>query len=75
LGLRTGWTAVGLLLCAAGVLLASFTLALDFDAISQSVKRGAPERESWRLAFGLLVTLIWLYLEILRFLAILNSNN
>ena len=57
------------------MLLASFTLALDFDAISQSVKLGAPERESWRLAFGLLVTLIWLYLEILRFLAILNSNN
>ncbi len=79
-GVGGGWgfygvDGLGLLLCAAGVLLASFTLALDFDAISQSVKLGAPERESWRLAFGLMVTLIWLYLEILRFLAIMNSNN
>jgi uncharacterized YccA/Bax inhibitor family protein len=70
-----GVSGVGLLLCAAGVLLASLTLALDFDAIQQSIAAGLPERESWRLAFGLLVTLIWLYLEILRFLAILNSGD
>ena len=60
---------------AGAVLLASLTLALDFDSISQSIAAGVPERESWRLAFGLLVTLIWLYLEILRFLAILQSND
>ena len=67
-----GW--LGLLLCAAGVALASFSLALDFDAIEKSVQYGLPEQESWRLALGLTVTLVWLYLEILRFLAILNSR-
>lgn len=61
----------GLLLCAFGVLLAAFTLNLDFEAIKQGVAMGLPERESWRMSFGLLVTLIWLYLEILRLLAIL----
>lgn len=65
---------LGLILCLAGVALASLTLALDFEAIAQSISMGLPERESWRLGFALMVTLIWLYLEILRFLAILNSN-
>ena len=67
-----GW---GLLLCAAGVLLASFALMLDFEAIKQGISMGLPERESWRLSFGLLVTLVWLYLEILRFLSILAGRD
>jgi uncharacterized YccA/Bax inhibitor family protein len=67
----SGW---GLLLCAAGVLLASFALLLDFEYIKQGIAIGLPERESWRMAFGLLITLVWLYLEILRFLAILASG-
>ena len=65
---------LGLILCLAGGALASLTLALDFEAIAQSISMGLPERESWRLGFALMVTLIWLYLEILRFLAILNSS-
>jgi len=65
----------GLLLCAAGVLLASFALMLDFEAIKQGLAMGLPERESWRLSFGLLVTLVWLYLEILRFLAIFAGRD
>jgi uncharacterized YccA/Bax inhibitor family protein len=69
-----GIDGIGLLLCAAGVALAAFTLALDFDAIETMVKVGAPERESWRAAFGLVVTLVWLYLELLRLLALLNRN-
>jgi uncharacterized YccA/Bax inhibitor family protein len=79
-GVGEGWGfygvgGLGLLLCMAGVALASFSLMLDFDAIEQSIAMGLPERESWRLAFGLMVTLIWLYIEILRFLAILNSSD
>jgi len=79
-GVGGGWGfygvgTLGLLLCAAGVALASFTLVLDFDAIQKGVEAGLPERESWRAAFGLMVTLVWLYLELLRFLAILNSRN
>jgi len=65
----------GLLLCAAGVLLASFMLMLDFDAIKQGVAMGLPYRESWRGFFGLLVTLVWLYLEILRLLSILAGRD
>jgi uncharacterized YccA/Bax inhibitor family protein len=78
-GVGGGWGfygvgGLGLLLCAVGVLLASFSLMLDFEAIKQGIAMGAPERESWRMAFGLLVTLIWLYLEILRFLAIFSGG-
>lgn len=67
-----GW---GLLLCIAGVALASFALMLDFEAIKQGLAMGLPERESWRLSFGLLVTLVWLYLEILRFLSVLAGRD
>ena len=78
-GVGGGWGfygvgTLGILLCAAGVLLAAFSLNLDFAAIEQGVKMGLPERESWRMSFGLLVTLIWLYLEILRMLAILAGS-
>ncbi len=78
-GVGNGWGfygvgGIGILLCVVGVGLAAFSLALDFEAINQSVRYGVPERESWRLAFGLMVTLIWLYLELLRLLAILSNN-
>ncbi len=78
-GVGDGWGfygvgTLGLILCAFGVLLAAFSLMLDFDSIERGVKMGLPERESWRMAFGLLVTLIWLYLEILRLLAIIASG-
>lgn len=64
-----GW---GLALCVFGVALAAFTLAMDFDAIERLVQARVPEQESWRGALGLVVTLVWLYLEILRLLAILR---
>jgi uncharacterized YccA/Bax inhibitor family protein len=78
-GVGQGWGfygvgTIGIVLCVFGVGLAAFSLALDFESITQAINHGAPERESWRLAFGLLVTLIWLYLEILRLLAILSNN-
>jgi uncharacterized YccA/Bax inhibitor family protein len=69
-----GFGAIGILFCVIGVGLAAFTLVLDFAMIEQLVSMGAPERESWRAAFGLTVTLVWLYLELLRLLAILNSR-
>ena len=79
-GVGGGWgfygvSGIGLLLCAAGVLLASFTLLLDFDAIKEGIAMGLPEKESWRMAFGLELTLIWLYLEILRLLAIVSGRD
>ena len=49
--------------------IASLSLVADFDFIERGVERGAPKQLEWRAAFGLMVTLIWLYLEILRLLA------
>ena len=56
------------------VVIASFNLVLDFDFIEEGAERGAPKYMEWYGAFGLLVTLIWLYLEILRLLAKLQSR-
>jgi uncharacterized YccA/Bax inhibitor family protein len=48
---------------------AAFTFLLDFDMIDKGIRQGAPERFAWYAAFGLTVTLVWLYLEILRLLS------
>ena len=55
------------------VVVAALNLVLDFDFIEQGAKSGAPKYMEWYGAFGLLVTLVWLYLEILRLLSKLNS--
>ena len=52
-----------------GVGLASYSLAIDFDSVDRAVAARLPEKYSWLLAHGLIVTLVWLYLEILRLLA------
>lgn len=72
-GFRTG--GLGLLLCVAGVAIASLFLILDFDFIEQGVRNGLPERMSWVAAFGLMVTLVWIYLELLRLIAILRGDD
>tara|TARA_B100000676_G_C18011357_1_gene806876 strand:+ start:814 stop:1557 length:744 start_codon:yes stop_codon:yes gene_type:complete len=56
------------------VIIASLNLVLDFDFIEEASENGAPKYMEWYGVFGLLVTLIWLYLEILRLLAKLNSR-
>ena len=56
------------------VVIAALNLVLDFDFIEEGAEQGAPKYMEWYGAFGLLVTLIWLYLEILRLLAKLNSR-
>ena len=56
------------------IVIAALNLVLDFDFIDQASKRGLPKYMEWYGAFGLLVTLIWLYFEILRLLARLNSR-
>jgi uncharacterized YccA/Bax inhibitor family protein len=76
LGLRDSGTgpvsllAVGVALL--GAVLAVLNLVLDFDYIEKGVAMGAPARESWRGAFGLTVTMVWLYIEILRLLSYLR---
>ena len=56
------------------VVIAALNLVLDFDFIEEGAEKGAPKFMEWYGAFGLLVTLVWLYLEILRLLAKLNSR-
>jgi uncharacterized YccA/Bax inhibitor family protein len=65
---------LGWLIAGFGVVLASLFLVLDFDAIEQGIRNGAPQQFAWIAAFGLVVTLVWLYLEILRLLAILRGS-
>lgn len=73
-GLR-GFNTLGLIVSLIAVVLAVLMLILDFDYIEQGIAAGLPQRESWRAAFGLTVTLIWLYIEILRILAIFANND
>jgi uncharacterized YccA/Bax inhibitor family protein len=57
------------------VVVAALNLVLDFDFIESGCERGAPKHMEWYAAFGLMVTLVWLYVEILRLLAKLSSRN
>ncbi|HNC45512.1 MAG TPA: Bax inhibitor-1/YccA family protein, partial [Acidobacteriota bacterium] len=50
-------------------------LVLDFDFIENAARQGAPKYMEWYSAYGLLVTLVWLYLEILRLLSKLRSRD
>ena len=54
--------------------LAAFFFLIDFDAADQAIRAGAPEKAAWGIALGLTVTLVWLYLEILRLLSYFNSE-
>jgi len=64
---------LGIAISVLGVGLASYSLAVDFDSVDRAVAAGMPEKYSWLLAHGLIVTLVWLYLEILRLLARLRE--
>lgn len=66
LGVFIGILAIGL---------AAFSLIMDFTSIEAGVQAGAPQRFSWTAAFGLTVTLVWLYVEIIRLLAILRGDD
>jgi uncharacterized YccA/Bax inhibitor family protein len=66
---------MGLLSSVLGLGLGVLMLILDFDFVERGIASGLPERESWRAAFGLTVTIIWIYIEILRILAILRGND
>lgn len=71
-GLREGM--FGLAIGAVAVLLATFSLMIDFKMIEDGIAQGVPRRYAWSAAFGLTVTLLWLYVEILRILAILRGD-
>ncbi|MCW2867464.1 MAG: Bax inhibitor 1 like protein, partial [Marmoricola sp.] len=70
-----GFGPMGFISSLLGLGLGVLMLILDFDFVERGVAAGLPERESWRAAFGLTVTIVWIYIEILRLLAILRGNN
>ncbi|MDF2052424.1 Bax inhibitor-1/YccA family protein [Arthrobacter sp. Cr_A7] len=72
-GLRSGIIGIAIGILAIG--LAAFSLVMDFTSIEAGVRSGAPQRFSWTAAFGLTVTLVWLYVEIIRLLAILRGDD
>ncbi|MFE3206004.1 Bax inhibitor-1/YccA family protein [Embleya sp. NPDC055664] len=71
LGLRSG--PLGIVMGILGILIGAFFLSLDFNEIEQLAAQGVPEKEAWRSAFGLTVTLVWIYMEVLRLLSILRD--
>ncbi|MER6248744.1 MULTISPECIES: Bax inhibitor-1/YccA family protein [Streptomyces] len=73
LGFRSG--GLGILFGVIGVLLGACFLALDFKQVEDGIAYGAPKEEAWLAAFGLTLTLVWIYMEFLRLVAILNSSD
>ena len=70
----TSPTTGGILLSVGICLVAAFNLFLDFAVIDAGVDRGAPVEMEWYSALGLLSTLVWLYAELLRLIALLRSR-
>ncbi|QIK74251.1 Bax inhibitor-1/YccA family protein [Nocardioides piscis] len=69
-----GFGGIGLLFAVGGLVLGVFMLILDFDFVEKGVAAGLPERESWRAAFALTVSLVWIYTNLLRILAIFQQD-
>src|SRR5690554_7987014 len=65
---------LGVILGILVVFLAAYSLVMDFESIKAGVEAGAPRVYGWQGAFGIMVTVVWLYLEILRLLAILRGD-
>lgn len=66
---------VGLVIGILVVIMAAYSLVLDFDLVQQGARNGAARQFGWVGAFGIMVTVVWLYVEILRMIAILRGNN
>ncbi|MGA7148831.1 MAG: Bax inhibitor-1/YccA family protein [Microbacterium sp.] len=66
---------LGLIIGVLVVIMAAYSLVLDFDQIQQGVRNGAPRQFGWLGAFGIMVTVVWLYVEILRIIAIVRGSN
>ena len=65
---------LGILSRLAGLVLGIFMLILDFDFVEQGIANRIPEVESWRAAFAMTVSLVWIYTNLLRLLAIFSDN-
>ncbi|MGO1838293.1 MAG: Bax inhibitor-1/YccA family protein [Candidatus Microbacterium stercoravium] len=65
---------LGLILGVVVVLMGAYMLVLDFDAVQRGVRNGAPAKLAWTAAYGIMATVVFIYIEILRMIAILRSN-
>ncbi|CAJ1494869.1 Bax inhibitor-1/YccA family protein [[Mycobacterium] kokjensenii] len=73
LGLRSGGT-LSIVFSLVCIGIAAFSFLIDFDAADQLIRAGAPEKAAWGIALGLTVTLVWLYIEILRLLSYFQNE-
>ncbi|QLL06466.1 Bax inhibitor-1/YccA family protein [Mycobacterium vicinigordonae] len=73
LGLRSAGP-IGIIFSLVCIGIAAFSFLIDFDAADQMIRAGAPEKAAWGIALGLTVTLVWLYIEILRLLSYLQND-
>lgn len=73
LGLRSGGP-LAIIFSLVVIAIAAFSFLIDFDAADQMIRAGAPEKAAWGIALGLTVTLVWLYIEILRLLSYLQND-
>ncbi|MDT9594335.1 Bax inhibitor-1/YccA family protein [Nocardioides zeae] len=69
-----GFGALGMITAVVGLVLGVFMLILDFDFVEQGIANGIDERESWRAAFAMTVSLVWIYTNLLRLLAIFSQD-
>ena len=73
MGLRSGGP-LAIIFSLVCIAIAAFSFLIDFDAADQMIRAGAPEKAAWGIALGLTVTLVWLYIEILRLLSYLQND-
>ena len=73
MGLRSGGP-IAIIFSLVMIGIAAFSFLIDFDAADQMIRAGAPEKAAWGIALGLTVTLVWLYLEILRLLSYFQNR-
>lgn len=64
----------GLIIGPIAILMGAYSLVMDFTSVKQGVESGAPRSWAWKAAFGLTLTILWLYVEILRLISIFRSN-
>ncbi|CAM5356247.1 Bax inhibitor-1/YccA family protein OS=Streptomyces cyaneofuscatus OX=66883 GN=G3I52_30645 PE=4 SV=1 [Streptomyces cyaneofuscatus] len=73
LGFRSG--ALGIIFGIVAIVIGACILALNFKQVEDGIAYGAPREEAWLAAFGLTVTLVWIYIEMLRLVAILSGDD
>ncbi|MFF4236469.1 Bax inhibitor-1/YccA family membrane protein [Actinomadura geliboluensis] len=75
IGIRDPGSPLAYVFSVVAILVGCFFLLLDFDAVEQGVRQGAPEKFAWYCAFGLVLSLVWIYLEILRLLSYFSGRD